>query len=226
VWRKRVEFGELKKAPVELFDRYTPQAVVVEDATSGQSLIRELKNDTNLPVVPFKPDSDKYSRACAVQPTVEAGLVRLPTDEPWLGHFLGEIRAFPMGLHEDQVDAFVMAVNYLRHNGVMSAEKAMELFAASWFGIAPPGGRRIHQIGIELAERQREMERRYRICETCGEPVMESSYISAGDRYWHSECPRDLRPVVKDSKADARSRLNDFIRSEAGHIFGPIIRAI
>jgi hypothetical protein len=127
--------------------------------------------------VPFKPDSDSTRVVVPVQPTVEAGLVRPTMDKPWLGDFLGEIGAFPVGVHDEQVDAFVMAINYLHHSGVMSAEKAMELVAATWFGIVRAGGRTSHQIGIEMAERQLEMERRYRICEACGEPV-ESSYIT------------------------------------------------
>ena len=43
-------------------------------------------------------------------------------DKPWLGDFLGEIGAFPVGVHDDQVDAFVMPINYLHHGGVMSRE--------------------------------------------------------------------------------------------------------
>jgi len=47
--------------------------VLVEDKASGQSLIQELKNDSNLPIVPVKIDSDKTSRAIAVTGIVEAG---------------------------------------------------------------------------------------------------------------------------------------------------------
>lgn len=59
-----------------------PNAVLVEDAASGQSLIQELKAGTTLPVLPFKPDRDRVSRANAVTPLIEGGKVFIPESVP------------------------------------------------------------------------------------------------------------------------------------------------
>jgi predicted phage terminase large subunit-like protein len=68
-WRGRVEFGELKRKVVELQETWRANAVLVEDAASGQSLIQELGAGTALPVKAVKPDRDKFSRVAAVCPT-------------------------------------------------------------------------------------------------------------------------------------------------------------
>ena len=41
---------------------------------------------------------------------IEAGKVYLPKDRPWLPELLGELRAFPFGNYDDQVDALSQAV--------------------------------------------------------------------------------------------------------------------
>jgi hypothetical protein len=91
--------------------------VLIEDAASGQSLIQELAIDTDLPVKAVKVGADKVSRAAAAEPTIEAGRVMLPEGLPWVGEFLAEVCAFPAGAHDDQVDALVQAINYLRSSG-------------------------------------------------------------------------------------------------------------
>jgi predicted phage terminase large subunit-like protein len=115
LWRGRVEFGQLKHIVMVTAGDYRPTAVVVEDAASGQSLIQELKVETNLPVVSYRPDHDKRARGYAVQPAFEAGRVFLPESRaPWLEDYIGELTAFPAGRHDDFVDATTMALAYLR----------------------------------------------------------------------------------------------------------------
>lgn len=114
-YHDRLEFAALKRRAVEFAAVHRPEAILIEDAASGQSLLQELRTETNLPIKPVHVDSDKFSRACAIQPTVEGGRVFLPERTPWVEEFLREVLAFPGGDHDDFVDAFVMAVNHLRH---------------------------------------------------------------------------------------------------------------
>src|SRR5690606_12597313 len=65
-WRERVTFPDLKRKAVELYAAHRPQAIVIEDAASGQSLIQELQRDTSLPVIGYRPDKDKVARVNAV----------------------------------------------------------------------------------------------------------------------------------------------------------------
>jgi predicted phage terminase large subunit-like protein len=89
-WRERVEFPELQKAVVELASHWRPDAVLIEDAASGQSLIQALQAETRLPVLPVKPLGDKVARASAVSPLIESGRVFLPA-AGWLSDFMDEV---------------------------------------------------------------------------------------------------------------------------------------
>jgi predicted phage terminase large subunit-like protein len=131
VWRERVEFPELKRVLTSSAEQWKPNAILVEDKASGQSLIQELKLSTALPIIPVKVDSDKQTRAQAVTPLIEAGKVFLPQSAPWVSHFVEEMACFPNGVHDDVVDATTQALNYLR---VKPARSTIELgYSASAF---------------------------------------------------------------------------------------------
>jgi predicted phage terminase large subunit-like protein len=114
LWRERVEFPELKRVLASLAEQWKPNAILVEDKASGQSLIQELKLSTALPLIPVKVDSDKQTRAQAVTPLIEAGKVFLPESAPWINDYVEEMACFPNGIHDDVVDATTQALNYLR----------------------------------------------------------------------------------------------------------------
>jgi predicted phage terminase large subunit-like protein len=118
VWRGRVEFPELRRTLIALAEQWKPSAILVEDRASGQSLLQELKSATSLPVLAVKVDSDKLSRAQAVTPLVEAGKVFLPESAPWLGDYIDELAAFPMGNYDDAVDSTTQALNYFRERPI------------------------------------------------------------------------------------------------------------
>jgi len=110
-----VEFPELKRLLVDQAKEWNANAVLVEDAASGQSVIQELRT-TAVPVLPIKADSDKLSRTAALTPLLEAGKVLLPESAPWLTDYLDERAAFPTGAHDDAVDSTTQALNDLRSN--------------------------------------------------------------------------------------------------------------
>lgn len=129
VWRARAEFPQLKRQLEALGVQWNANAVLIEDKASGQSLIQELRQNTRLPILPVKVDTDKVSRAHAVSPLVEAGKAFLPKAAPWLAEFLDELSTFPAGAHDDQVDSLTQALNYLRMHsagyGLLEAFKIM-----------------------------------------------------------------------------------------------------
>jgi predicted phage terminase large subunit-like protein len=114
LWRNRVEFPALKRAFVEQAERWCPSEILIEDKSSGQSLIQELKTSTNFPVIPIKVDSDKTSRASAVTGFFESGRVLFPKEAEWLQTVEDELCAFPRGAHDDCVDSISQALNRLR----------------------------------------------------------------------------------------------------------------
>jgi len=116
-WRGRAEFPALCVQANTIAARFTPNAVLVEDRASGQSLIQELKKTTKLPVLGRKVEMDKESRAHAVTPLVESGKVLLPAAARWLNDYLDELSSFPKGKYDDQVDSTTLALEYWRTTG-------------------------------------------------------------------------------------------------------------
>jgi predicted phage terminase large subunit-like protein len=55
---------------------------------------------------------DKESRTRIQSAKIEAGLVYLPPAAPWLEEFLNEVRRFPDGRHDDQIDALSQLLDY------------------------------------------------------------------------------------------------------------------
>mgnify|MGYP005849632339 CR=1 FL=1 len=114
VWRSRVEFPELKKKSVELFNIYGPNEILVEDKASGISLIQEIQRETRIPVKPIKPDKDKLARVHSITPIIERGKVKLKSNSKWIKDYLDELEEFPNGEYNDQVDATTQFLNYIK----------------------------------------------------------------------------------------------------------------
>ena len=105
MWKGRVEFPELKKKVVELYELHKVNEILIEDKASGQSLLQELQRNTRLPIKPIKVEQDKIARVHAVTPLIEAGRVILPTNKHWLKNFTDECEEFPNGEFDDVVDS-------------------------------------------------------------------------------------------------------------------------
>jgi predicted phage terminase large subunit-like protein len=114
-WRGRVEYVALRTKVMEFFDQWRPRWVLIEDAGSGASLIQDLDATTSLPLKKLRPDRSKIARAESITPLIESGRVYLPQTAPWLNDFLDELHAFPRGVHDDQTDCVVYALQFFRN---------------------------------------------------------------------------------------------------------------
>lgn len=112
-WRGRVEFHELLAQARKLIKKYKPDACLIEKKASGQSLIQELRRGT-VPVVEYKPDRDKMSRAAAASAILQNGRIWVRLDRKFTEEFLGECNSFPNAAHDDLVDTFTQAVLWVR----------------------------------------------------------------------------------------------------------------
>jgi len=110
---KRMEYPELKRMAKTLADEWKPDALLIEDKASGQSLIQELRGETRHSVIAIHPENDKETRANAVTSMFEAGRVIFPYDAPWLDSIESELSTFPLGRHDDQVDSVTQALKYM-----------------------------------------------------------------------------------------------------------------
>lgn len=123
VWRARVEYPELKRAIHDAAAKWSPRAIYVEDAASGQSIIQELHRETRLPIIAIKPQGSKEARAAAVTPLAEAGKVYVPDSAPWVADWLDEHVAFPRGAHDDLVDTTSMALEQIQPRTLVNGPK-------------------------------------------------------------------------------------------------------
>ena len=112
--RDRLEYPELRKTAQEMYDKYNPDIVIIEKKASGQSLIQDMRR-AGLPILEYNPDKDKVSRVYASTPILEAGRVWVP-DKPFSYDLINEAITFPNATYDDQVDAMVMAILYLKES--------------------------------------------------------------------------------------------------------------
>jgi predicted phage terminase large subunit-like protein len=118
VARGRWEFSDLLGAIRREAAEWSPSAILVEDAASGQSALQELRRSTRLPIVAVRPQGTKIARAESVSPLFESGRVLLPTQAPaWRDELIEELASFPTGRHDDMTDALVYALDRVRGSG-------------------------------------------------------------------------------------------------------------
>jgi predicted phage terminase large subunit-like protein len=123
VFRKRLNYPDLKRAIVEQWKLHNPTRVLIEDKSSGISLIQELRAEGIFGVEAYKPvpGSNKHMRLDAQSIKFESGKVLLPSDAPWLEEYELELTGFPGAKYDDQVDSTTQALEYLGTKGSAAA---------------------------------------------------------------------------------------------------------
>lgn len=124
LFRQKIQFPELKRQFIKLAEEYKPQVIYIEDASNGTPLIQEMKQtrfktkinpiriENNVKIDPGKTGGrDKEARVNPITPVIEAGWVFIPDDAEWKETFLDECAAFPLGDHDDIVDAVALTLN-------------------------------------------------------------------------------------------------------------------
>ena len=111
----RFEYPELRRISQQLYDEHRPDICMIEKKASGQSLIQDMRR-AGLPVLEYLPDRDKIARVYAASPLIEAGQVWIPNNKKWSEDLLEEMLRFPNAAHDDQVDAMVMAIHYMKES--------------------------------------------------------------------------------------------------------------
>jgi predicted phage terminase large subunit-like protein len=90
--------------------------VIVENTSSGVSLIPLLIERTSMNVIGSNPSGKKKVRMARHQGRIEAGRLLLPIDAPWLADFEKELLSFPSGRYDDQVDALLQFLEWYSEN--------------------------------------------------------------------------------------------------------------
>jgi len=113
VWRRRVEYPDLKRAIHDQYAKHAPSVILVEDAASGQSLIQDLKRESGLPIVARRPKGSKPSRVAAISGFLESRVL-LPEQASFVDPWIEEHVGFDRAPHDDQVDTTVLALEEFR----------------------------------------------------------------------------------------------------------------
>lgn len=107
VQRGRFAFDGVMRFVEAVASKWSPRVVAVEAVAYQLAAVQELTRTTTLPVVPVRPDRDKLSRFQPLEARYEQGLVR---HAPGLSaDFERELLGFPVGEHDDQIDALSCA---------------------------------------------------------------------------------------------------------------------
>lgn len=117
VYRDWLDYPAGRHMVYALAQKWNPNEIVIENKSTGQSLLQEL---AGLPAVPCEPEGDKVMRLACETAAIEAGLVYLPdaakVKAPWLFDFESEIASFPKSQYKDQADMLSMALKFFRNN--------------------------------------------------------------------------------------------------------------
>lgn len=117
VFRKQLSFPPLKRAIEAHAALHQATIVLVEDKSSGSSLIQQLRAD-GFSIVRAAPalEGSKIMRLYGQTPMFEGGFVLLPRSADWLEIYLSELLSFPSSSYNDQVDSTVYALAWLAEN--------------------------------------------------------------------------------------------------------------
>lgn len=123
VKRGRWDFPELKRVALDEYKYWNPDNVLIEAKATGVTLQQEMRR-LGIPVTMYSPGgrrtgTDKVSRANAVAPILESGLVWAP-QTGWAEELVEECAAFPNGDHDDMVDSTTMALMRFRQGNFIS----------------------------------------------------------------------------------------------------------
>jgi len=119
VFRRKLDFPDLKRFVRQLADLHHAKIVLVEDKASGTSLIQELRADnfSRLQAAP-EIDGDKIMRLRAQTAKIAGGFVFFPKEAAWLDTYVHELVSFPNAKNDDQVDSTVFALAWSTLHGM------------------------------------------------------------------------------------------------------------
>jgi predicted phage terminase large subunit-like protein len=116
VFRKRLNYPDLKRAVKEQVRQHRADKILIEDKASGTQLIQDLHSEGIYGIEPYDapPGSDKTLRLYAQTAEFESGRVLLPRSAPWLEEYVRELTTFPGTKYDDQVDSTTQALDHLK----------------------------------------------------------------------------------------------------------------
>lgn len=122
--RGKWEAPMLERRLIEFWDKHKPhqfkplgaQVVMIEDKSSGSSLIQAIKAINQIPIEPIQRNTDKVLRAMGVVKFFASGYIHLPKGAEFISDYKEEFSKFSPQMthrHDDQIDPTMDAVEDL-----------------------------------------------------------------------------------------------------------------
>ena len=117
--KERLDFPELKREALRLYEYWNPDSVIIETKASGIPLTQELRR-LGIPINTYSPNKghDKIARLNSVSPIFQDGKVWVQENR-WAEELMEEITDFPNGEHDDLVDSTTLALIRFRNGGFL-----------------------------------------------------------------------------------------------------------
>lgn len=115
VIRVQQQVPDLQRLIISVSRDYPDAVLLIEADGVGRGIAQSLWDRKLVPrrPLPIRPTADKSARFYRHLPLIEEGRLLLPQQADWLGDYVSELLAFPVGRHDDQVDSTSQALDYL-----------------------------------------------------------------------------------------------------------------
>jgi predicted phage terminase large subunit-like protein len=145
VLRARLGSVDLRDAALRLIEQYKPNNILIEGASSGDSLQDMLKERKRISELVPTRGRTKEQRLQSVIHHFRQKRVYIKQNEPWSQELANEWMRFPAGKHDDQVDAMTQYLSWWQDNPpkqlfLASGGTLEDRQAAKIFGSPPPRG--------------------------------------------------------------------------------------
>lgn len=121
-FQDRLEFPDLKREAKRFYDEFQPDSLIIEQKASGTPLTHELRA-LGIPVQEYTPSrgtsdnpNTKLARVNSISDIFSSGLVWCP-DNKEAEEVVEQFASFPLGDHDDLVDASTIALMRFRQGG-------------------------------------------------------------------------------------------------------------
>jgi predicted phage terminase large subunit-like protein len=149
-----MDYPELRRNVKQHAESWKAKIILVEDRSSGTSLIQDLVADRVHGVTRYGPKMEKVMRMHSVTSTIENGFVHIPEQASWLAEYLHEMTVFPKGRFDDQVDSTSQALDWAKERSsilfmpqVIAVERKHTPFASNTFALQRPRRHRAFDDG-------------------------------------------------------------------------------
>ena len=158
VFRKRLDYPDLKRAVRDQAEAFGATTILIEDAASGIQLNQELVSEGMYSIKKYEVKMDKVMRMSTVTSTIENGFVHLPDKAAWLGEYLHELTTFPNGTFKEQADSTSQALDWYKRECMTPRYGLFEFYKQEAERIKAGKGRSFGPFSISRGEFLRELD--------------------------------------------------------------------